>query len=73
MWFRPKLSVIEQSPAVTVDGVLLQPAFIQKYLGVLFDDQLRWHSYISHVCKKISYYLYWINAHYKHLPTDVLK
>ena len=48
-------------------------AHILQYLGVVFDDQLRWHSHISHVCKKISYYIYWIYAHYKHLPNDVLK
>ena len=28
---------------------------------------------MANVSKKVSYYLYWINAHYKHLPNDVLK
>ena len=28
---------------------------------------------MSTVCQKVSYYLYWINAHYKHMPNDVLK
>ena len=29
--------------------------------------------HVSSVCKKVYYYLYWINAHYKYLPNDVLK
>ena len=72
MWFRPKVSITEQIPAVYVGDIPLKPVSTQKYLGVVFDDQLRWDSHISTVCKKVSYYLYWINAHYKHMP-DVLK
>ena len=53
MWFRPKLSVTEQSPAVTVDGVL-KPVSTLKYLGMVFDDRLQWHSHISYV-SKVSY------------------
>ena len=56
-----------------VGDIPLKPVSTQKYLGVVFDDQLRWDSHISTVCKKVSYYLYWINAHYKHMPNDVLK
>ena len=73
MWFRPKVSITEQIPAVYVGDIPLKPVSTQKYLGVVFDDQLRWDSHISTVCKKVSYYLYWINAHYKHMPNDVLK
>ena len=39
----------------------------------MFDNQLRWDSYVFTVYKKVSYYLYWITAHYKHMPNDVLK
>jgi len=28
---------------------------------------------LPRILKKVSYYLNWINAHYKHLPNDVLK
>ena len=71
MWFQSYLSVTKQSLAVNVDGVFLKPVSTQWRL--VFDDQWQWYSYISHVCKKISYYSYWINTRYKNLPNDVLK
>ena len=52
MWFRPKVSITEQIPAVYVGDIPLKPVSTQKYLGVVFDDQLRWDSHISTVCKK---------------------
>ena len=73
MWFGSKVSVTDQIPVVYVGDIPLKPVSTQKYLGVVFDNQLRWDSHVSTVCKKVSYYLYWINAHYKHMPTDVLK
>ena len=41
MWFRPKVSITEQIPAVYVGDIPLKPVSTQKYLGVVFDDQLR--------------------------------
>ena len=40
MWFRPKVSITEQIPAVYVGDIPLKPVSTQKYLGVVFDDQL---------------------------------
>ena len=74
MWLGSKVSVTEQIPVVYVGDIPLKPVSTQKYLGVVFDNnQLRWDSHVYTVCKKVSYYLYWINAHYKHMPNDVLK
>ena len=60
-------------PAVYVGETSLKSVSTQKYLGIIFDKQLRWKSHVSEICKKTSYYLYWINAHYKHMPSAVLK
>ena len=73
MWFKPKASVTGQIPVVYLGDGTLRSVSTQKYLGVVFDDQLKWDSHVANVSKKVSYYLYWINAHYKHLPNDVLK
>jgi len=58
MWFIPKVPVTEQIPAVCFGDTSLQSVSTQKYIGVVFDDQLRWNSHISVVCKKESYYLH---------------
>ena len=63
------MSVTEQIPMVYVNDAPLT----QKYRGVMIDNHLRWDSHVSNVCIKVSYYLYCINAHYKHMPNDVLK
>ena len=70
MWFGSKVSVTEQISVVYVGDIPLKPVSTQKYLGVVFDNQLRWDSHVSTVCKKISYYLL---SHYKHMPNDVIK
>ena len=58
MWFRSKLSVIEESSAMTVDGILLQPVSTQKYLEVVpvFDDQLQMA--LSHTPSKLYYLIH---------------
>ena len=73
MWFKPKASVTGQIPVVYLGDGTLRSVSTQKYLGVVFNDQLKSDSHVANVSKKVSYYLYWINAHYKHLPNDVLK
>ena len=63
----------EAIPTVCVGGTALKSVSTQKHLGIVFDKQLSWSSHVSAVCKKTSYYLCWINAHYKHMPSAVLK
>ena len=41
MWFGSKVSVTEQTPVVYVGDIPLKPVSTQKYLGVVFDNQLR--------------------------------
>ena len=45
----------------------------QKYLGVVIDNDFRWSSHISALCKKMAYYLYLIGCHQRNLPVAVLK
>ena len=73
MWFTLKNFTTEAIPTVCVGGTALNSVSTQKYLGIVFDKQLSWSSHVSAVCKKTSYYLYWINAHYKHMPSAVIK
>jgi len=56
------------------DAVLpLSVVTSQKYLGITFDSKLDWSAHISAICKKMSFYLFWINSHRKSLPTEVIK
>ena len=43
MWFGPKVFATKQIPAVHVGDTPLKPVSTQKYLGIVFDDWLRWH------------------------------
>ena len=43
------------------DDTALQVFTKQKYFGVILDDCLLWNYHVSHVCKKMSYYLYVIS------------
>ena len=56
-----------------IDGVPLTVVTFQKYLGITFDSKLDWTAHISAICKKMSFYLFWINSHRKSLPTEVIK
>ena len=46
---------------------------VQIYLGVLIDDHLTWTAQVSHVCKLMSYYLFWINSKRKFLSSVGIK
>jgi len=45
----------------------------QKYLGVIFDDTLQWSKHVLEVCKKMSFYFFWINSYRHSLPTEAIK
>ena len=34
---------------------------------------MEWSAHVAAVCKKASFYLYWINSHRKALPSEVTK
>ena len=69
MWFQNH----SLSPDVVVDGAPLRIVTTQKYLGVTFDNHLKWSSHVAAVCKKASFYLFWIASHRKALPSEVIK
>ena len=73
MWFRPRSLLTVSPPDVVVDSTPLRPVSTQKYLGVIFDDRLDWSAHVAAVCKKVSFYLFWINSHRKNLPSEVIK
>ena len=74
MWFKPKSSNHNiHIPPVYINNTPLQRVTTQKYLGVIFDDKLQWISHVSTVCKKVSFYLFWINYHRKCLSSLILK
>ena len=60
-------------PKVRVDDVPLSVVTSQKYLGITFDNKLDWSVHVSAICKKMSFYLFWISSHQKCLPTEVIK
>ena len=74
MWF--KVSNRHWSPdppATLVEGVPLSVVSKQCYLGLIFDDQLKWSFHVGKVCKSMSYYLYLINKHRHVIKADLLK
>ena len=58
---------------IVVDDTPVQVVTKQKYLGVILDDRLSWNHYVSHICKKMSYYLYGISKHRHMLSTNLMK
>ena len=72
MWFSIKPSPIE-TPPIVVNNAALAVVSRQRYLGVIFDSQLRWTHHVSGVCKTMSYYLMMISSHAKSLPSLVVK
>ena len=74
MWFTPKsFSRNIHIPPVYNNNTPLQRVTTQKYLGLTFDDKLQWSCHVSTVCKKVSFYLFWINYHRKCLSSLILK
>ena len=73
MWFRPQSLVNTPPPDVKINDVCLTHVKVQKYLGIIFDDQLQWLDHVSAICKKISFYLFWINSFLKNLPSSDIK
>ena len=69
MWFYIKQSKRRAPPPpVYLGSLLLQQVNRHKYLGVIFDPQLRWDVHVANVCRKMSYYLYLISYHRRQLP-----
>ena len=56
-----------------IDNTTLQVVTKQKYLGVIFDDCFVWNHHVSHICKKMSYYLYIISKHKQVLNSNLMK
>ena len=73
MWFRPQTLVGAPPPDVKINDICLTHVKVQKYLGIVFDDQLQWLNHVSAICKKISFYLFWINSFRNNLPSSVIK
>ena len=73
MWFLPRSFSHLGLPPVSINNIDLQRVTVQKYLGVTIDDKLDWSTQVSNVCKKMSYYLFWINSKRKSLTPQVIK
>ena len=75
MWFEPRhcrnSRLIEQ-PDIVFNNVTLQVTVKQKYLGLIFDKQLSWTSHVSHICKRMSYYLYLVGLYNRIFPVRLL-
>ena len=73
MWFCPKKASGSACPPVLVSGNPPQELETQKYLGIMFDKELKWGAQVSNVCKKISYYLYMLSVNRKSPTFEVLE
>ena len=50
-----------EKPDIVVNDTMLQVTAKQKYLGLIFDNQLAWSCHVSNICKKMSCYLHLIS------------
>ena len=73
MWFTPASLQTVCFPPVLIGDTPLQRVTVQKYLGILIDENLTWTAQVSHVSKMMSYYLFWINSKRKFLSSVVIK
>ena len=76
MWFMPRRcrhSRLVEQPDIVINNMPLQVTVKQKYLGLIFDNKLSWSSHVSHVCKKMSYYLHLVGLHKRTLPASLIK
>ena len=73
MWFKLNSRQSTEYRNILVEDITLKSVDKQKYLGVMFDSTLSWTQQVSEVCKKMSYYLYFINSHKHCLSTNLLK
>ena len=71
MWLSIKPSPTE-APTIVINNAALSVVCKQRYLGVIFDSQLKWTHQVASVCKSMSYYLM-ISSHAKTLPSSVIK
>ena len=73
MWFSMKHICTAALPVISVNNTVLKIVNHQKYLGIIFDDELQWSPHIDKVCKSMSYYLYMIGSHRTSLTKSVSK
>ncbi len=43
---------VKVEASVTINGTRIQPSTEGKYLGVIFDQKLKFHTYVKHVIAK---------------------
>ena len=72
MWFSASLKKPVSLPEVVVSDKVLEVVDTQLYLGLMFHSKLSWESQVSHVCKKMSYYIYLLTRQW-HILSDELK
>ena len=73
MWFKTSKRTQRHYPPIVVGDVVLNVVTSQKYLGLVFDQNLSWDQHVSHICKRMSYYLYVIRCHRNVLSFKLLK
>ena len=74
MWFQPRSLASSALEDIVIDGTCLNTVKTQKYLGIIFDDSLKWVHHISIICKQLRiFYLSWINSNRCNLPNTVIK
>ena len=43
--------------SVQINGFEIEQTHSYKYLGVIIDDKLKWHDYITYICRKMVYFI----------------
>ena len=51
--FKPKRRTLDYDIKIKINGHILHPSNVVKYLGVYIDDELNWKTHINFVCSKL--------------------
>ena len=58
MWFKTSKRTQRHYPPIVVGDVVLNVVTNQRYLGLVFDQNLSWDQHVSHICKRMLYICY---------------
>jgi len=73
MWFKASKQSQRHYHPIVVGTIVLNVVTNQRYLGLVFDQNLSWDQHASHIYKRMSYYLYAICCHRNVLNSKLLK
>ena len=70
---RQRLSTLDTSPSLEIDGTPVSHVTFTKFLGVYIDQNLSWNVHVNNLCKKIAAGIGVIKRSRAFVPFDTLQ